>query len=68
MSFRVLVNISVVNEEGEEVDKKGNIGIVGRHFKPLEIKQEFFEYDDVESALATLNALGKTIQAIGEVA
>lgn len=68
MGYRVQVTISVVNEDGEEVNHKGHVGIVGRPFTPLETTQEFFEYEDITEAHATLNALHKTIQAIGEIA
>jgi hypothetical protein len=68
MGFRVKIKIEVVNEDGEEVNHKGYPGIVGRPFTPLATEQEFFEYEDISEAHATLNALHKTIQAIGEIA
>lgn len=67
MSFRVLVHMSVVNEDGEEVSAKGHPLIVFQPTPPLESKQDL-EFEKFETATKVMNAIFKTVQAIGEVA
>jgi hypothetical protein len=68
MSFRVKVNISIVNEDGEEVNYKGYPGVVGRPFTALATEQEFKEFESINAAQETMNALFKIVESIGEIA
>ena len=67
--YRVNVKIEVTDEDGNPVDHRGWADIRKKpDFKPLATEQEFFQYDDISGAHATLNALHKVIQAVGEIA
>lgn len=67
MAYRIIAKLSVVDEEGNEIDYRGHIGVVGRPFTPLETTQEVKQFDSVKAAHKALNNLFATIRYIGEI-
>jgi hypothetical protein len=63
MSYRVIVKIEVVNEEGDPVNYKGYVGVVGRKHSPLETSQEFSEHEAIADAHQQLNNVFHLIEA-----
>lgn len=67
MTYRVVTRIEVINELGEVVDHKGNVGNPKRQWFPLSVTQVMATADDPTKAREHLNklfALNETIRTL----
>jgi hypothetical protein len=68
MSYTVVVEIKVVNTEGEVVDHKGYPHMnPQRNFHPLQTEQRFVTFEDVEKAHNTLNVLHGVVKQMQQL-
>lgn len=66
-NFKVIVDIRVVNSEDEPVNYKGYPKMGDRPHTPISAKITVAETVTVETALAQLNAVYKTVDSVKEV-
>jgi hypothetical protein len=68
ISYRVIVKIEVVNEDGEPVNHKGYVEIPGRTHSPLAATTEFGRHDAIAAAHQQVNDLFRLVGAAKSLA
>ncbi|SAL03427.1 hypothetical protein AWB81_06411 [Caballeronia arationis] len=63
MTYRIIIRIDVVNEDGDPVSHKGFAAVPGRSHVPLSATQEFSAHVGVADAHQRLNDLVRLVDA-----
>lgn len=67
MAFKIVVELKVVNEDGDVVDHRGVTALPGRSHHPLHTRQDFREFAHIENAHEIMNKLHSTVRSIKEL-